>query len=298
MKVAIVGAVNYDRIVTYNKKEVQSFGGILYNTFYLARLLDQNSVVYPVTKIGKEDISAVKELLKPFKNVDTSFITVNETGTNENLLVYTPEGERSEKLTMRIEPFCFKEIKPVIHSDMILFNFITGFTIPLAVIRKTRENSDSTIYIDVHSKVLGIRGDGTRYGEGWDDWRDWFKFADIVQMNGEECRLIFGKKSLVEVGKTISSVGPHQIIVTLREKGAFIYFVKNYSHYHRYVPTVPCRAVDTTGCGDCFTAGYIYGMFVYENPVEAVAFANKIAGKNCETLGLKLNPFKYKFKEK
>jgi len=44
--------------------------------------------------------------------------------------------------------------------------------------------------------------------------------------------------------------------------------------------------VDTTGCGDAFTSGYIYGYLLYKNPVKANALANVVAGINCEAAGI------------
>jgi sugar/nucleoside kinase (ribokinase family) len=50
-------------------------------------------------------------------------------------------------------------------------------------------------------------------------------------------------------------------------------------------PAVPVRAVDTTGAGDVFHAGFLYGLLAGMRFREILAFANAAAGLSCRGLG-------------
>jgi len=51
------------------------------------------------------------------------------------------------------------------------------------------------------------------------------------------------------------------------------------------VPAFPVKAVDTTGAGDAFHGGFVYAMLQGWELPRVLAFANAVAGLNCQTLG-------------
>jgi len=57
-------------------------------------------------------------------------------------------------------------------------------------------------------------------------------------------------------------------------------------HEQMYIPAFPVRAVDTTGAGDAFHAGLIYGLLLEAWPLAlAGQFASALAALNCTGLG-------------
>lgn len=290
MKVAVIGSVNYDIITTPGHEKKKSLGGVLYNVIVLSSLLGENSEVYLITAIGRKHCRKVFQLFESSKTVDLGGVKINPKGTNENYLIYASEQERMERLIVRTGPFNYNDIYSYLHSDLILFNFITGSEIQLSLLKKIRSNSDSIIYVDVHSKVLGMKEDGTRYPFGWPDWDEWFKHIDIVQMNLDECRLLLKENvesahDLQSAAKRIAEAGPSQVLITLGEDGAFVYWQNGEGRW-KLIPASTHRVLDTTGCGDCFTAGYIWGLFKYKDLIKATCIANVVAGENCGTIGL------------
>lgn len=290
MKVAIVGSINYDIIITHQGEKKKSLGGVLYNAMVLSSLLNENSMIYLITGIGRKHYQQISELFSSYKIVDLGGVKINPKGTNENYLMYISEQERMEKLVARTDPFHYTDICNYLDADLILFNFVTGSEIPLSLLEKTRSDSDSIIYVDIHSKVLGIGEDGTRYPLGWPGWEGWLKHTDIVQMNLDECRLLLGEglestHTLLPAAKRVAEAGPTQVIITLGKDGAFIYY-RNGEERCELIPASTYTVLDTTGCGDCFTAGYIWGLFKYGDPIKAGCVANVVAGENCHTIGL------------
>jgi len=68
-------------------------------------------------------------------------------------------------------------------------------------------------------------------------------------------------------------------------KGASVLDMDNQLHY---VPARPIKkVVDTLGAGDTFNAGVIHSLCTQQDLPHALNFANQLAGKKCEQLGLK-----------
>ena len=135
-----------------------------------------------------------------------------------------------------------------------------------------------------------LKKNGGRYPEVWKDWRDWLCYADIVQMNEEECSLVIGREmknlnDFISTAIQIMEEGPSQVLITLGSRGSITIYRENGEYYYLTLPITTHRVVDTTGCGDSFTAGYNYSIVNDQSPRIATAFANVVAGENCEIKG-------------
>jgi len=74
------------------------------------------------------------------------------------------------------------------------------------------------------------------------------------------------------------TLGPEGVITVYRKDGAY------YAVDIEALP--PIEAVDTTGCGDSFSAGFLVGMLVHDDPATALACASVVAGVNARYSGL------------
>ena len=99
---------------------------------------------------------------------------------------------------------------------------------------------------------------------------------------------------LYELGERLLQKGPHVVIITLGSKGALLMTQTSRTE----VPTVPVRAIDTTGAGDAFMGAILYSLAKQEYAVPADlarltqddlhqmgAFANKVAAISCTRYG-------------
>ncbi len=85
------------------------------------------------------------------------------------------------------------------------------------------------------------------------------------------------EKALIEIQKQI----PGFLCATLGREGA-VALVKG---EFLYVRGFEVNAVDTTGAGDVFHAGFIYGLLQNWEVVEILRFANAVAALKCRDLG-------------
>ena len=89
--------------------------------------------------------------------------------------------------------------------------------------------------------------------------------ADVLKINDDELEFMTETSDLKEGAKKLLKYGIKIIIVTLGSKGSF-YLT---GHFSGIIPTFDVVTVDTTGCGDSFTSGFL--SFLAENDLENLA---------------------------
>ena len=232
---------------------------------HLAHIFDRDWQILPVCQVG-EDIyeKAVKELLQ-YKNINTSYFNkVNRENTRVTLNYFSP-FEREEITSKPMPPLSWQEIEIISDCDVIVVNFITGEEVTLRTLQKLAENKRGILYEDYHTLAWGIDEKGRRFPFYRSDWLDWISAANIVQMNEKEASTLLGKASkpttenLKELAKTIINRGTGICIITLGDKGAFVCYEKDNELQFFYAEPHTIRdAVDPTGCGDAFAAGFLF----------------------------------------
>lgn len=83
------------------------------------------------------------------------------------------------------------------------------------------------------------------------------KYADILKVSDEECRMLSGMDSLEEGTEFLSKTyGVRLVFATLGAKGSAF----RYGAYYGEQPTFHVKTVDTTGAGDAFLGGVLYSI--------------------------------------
>ncbi|MBI4516386.1 MAG: carbohydrate kinase family protein [Deltaproteobacteria bacterium] len=122
--------------------------------------------------------------------------------------------------------------------------------------------------------VLDIDGPGP----GVDDL---LRLTDVLIASAEVLPKLTGKNELRAALRAAATMGPWFVGVTLGAGGALA-LVRGQLHY---VPSVRVAVVDTTGAGDIFHAGCIYGLLQEWPAQQTLRFAAAAAGLKCERLG-------------
>jgi sugar/nucleoside kinase (ribokinase family) len=81
--------------------------------------------------------------------------------------------------------------------------------------------------------------------------------------------------------KLAEMTGSLFVAATLGQDGALAYFRDRFIHSPAF--TVDCK--DTTGAGDAFHGGFIYGLLAGLSVEETLRFANAVAGLKCRAIG-------------
>ncbi len=111
-----------------------------------------------------------------------------------------------------------------------------------------------------------------------DDIRDSLRLTDIITPNEDEARWLTGKDEPEEMADVLLGYGVRNVIIKLGGAGCLM---KNRAETLR-LPACPVRAVDATGAGDNFAAGFISEKLRGAGNAEALRFANA-CGAICAT---------------
>jgi sugar/nucleoside kinase (ribokinase family) len=127
------------------------------------------------------------------------------------------------------------------------------------------------------------------------EWRDWARPVHTVKGNEEEVRWFLGEGESAFAGKLsegaarILDQGVRVVLVTRGTEG-FVFFSGERGSVREAsfsaVPGLPGRALDTTGCGDAFSSGYLLGLLRGESPLESALLGNALAGLVSRCRGL------------
>ena len=107
-------------------------------------------------------------------------------------------------------------------------------------------------------------------------------YVDIIFANEEEAKAFTGKEGR-EALEVLSEYCP-VAIVKVGKEGSFIKMNGEVTQ----VGVIPVKAVDTTGAGDIYAAGFLYGLMNDYTPTKAGELAAYLAGRVIEHVGAKL----------
>jgi len=107
------------------------------------------------------------------------------------------------------------------------------------------------------------------------------RMTDYLVASEDFPQAFTGEASLEEALRAIRRLGPRVAAATLGESGALAF---DGERFHRS-PAFEVEAVDTTGAGDVFHAGLIYGVLQGHPLPRTLRFANALAAMSCRALG-------------
>lgn len=216
----------------------------------------------PVSFIGKVGHDPFGEFLRSslskYKVNTDGLIMSKEDRTTLAFVSLTKAGER--------DFYFFKGAHDTIHpsevtlpADTFLFHFGSLTQISVSANRTTEKliaqakrdgailsydpNVREALWGDLHRARLVIL--------------DTAKLVHMLKLNEEEAQLLSKKRTVEEAGKALYTDNLDVLIITMADQGCY-YKTKQ---FEGRVPSIKVKTVDTTGAGDAFNAGFIYGLY-------------------------------------
>lgn len=119
-------------------------------------------------------------------------------------------------------------------------------------------------------------------GEKVADIRKALSYVDYIFPNYEEAALVTGKTELQEIADEFLAAGVKHVMIKCGKDGCFV----KSQEISQQVPGVTgVNCLDTTGAGDCFVAGFLYGLWKGRDLVTCAKIANVCGALSVQSLG-------------
>jgi len=306
-KVAVLGPIPRDQIVTDDGERFEKYGCVLYTAVALSALLDAGDTIVPVSHVHRKDEGPIKEILAPFPNIDTSCITSSADRGDRVELRYSGQNRRAERQTSFMDPIFPGDVAGVLDADAFVCVPITDYEVGQATLRHIKENSSAAVVLDAHGPTTTLTSSGERHSRVWADQDTWLPYIDILKMNLEEARAAWLGESadltadprqwtageLRDLAHHCLDRGVGAVCVTLDERGCLAFYQDAAAGFiEENVAPVPIEhVVDTTGAGDSFAAGLAFGYLAYQDYVVACQYGNAMGAQRCTGPGTDLNVY-------
>ena len=260
--ICCIGHVTKDKIVTPSST-VYMAGGTSFYFAYAINQLPKDVSFSLITAMDPTEKEPVEKMLKA--GIDVTLNPSRNTVFFENIYGDNP-NDRKQRVLAKADPFTIQQLEHVEAKVFHLGSLLSDDFSPEVVAFLAKKGKVS---IDVQGYLREVR-DEKVYAIDWKDKLDVLKNTYYLKVNETEMETITGLKDPKEAAKLIHAWGVAEVIITLGSEGSLVYVDDTFYDIPAYPPH---EVVDATGCGDTYSAGYLYKRLQGANPVEAGKFA-------------------------
>lgn len=260
--ICCIGHITKDKIVTPNRT-VYMAGGTSFYFSYAINQLPKDVTFSLVTAMDPTEKEPVEKMLKA--GIDVSMNASRNTVFFENIYGDN-QNERKQRVLAKADPFTIQQLE---HVDAKVFHLgsLLADDFPTEVVEYL--SSKGRVSIDVQGYLREVR-DEKVYPIDWKEKLKVLKHTYYLKVNETEMETITGLKDAHEAAKLIHAWGVTEVIITLGSEGSLVYVDDKFYEIPAYPPH---EVVDATGCGDTYSAGYLYKRLQGATPTEAGKFA-------------------------
>ena len=293
-KIAVVGPIPRDHIVTHHGDLIQKWGCVAHPVIALSTLAGDEIEIIPVSHVRVTDQDNVKEVFKGCKGVNLDHITCENDQGDVISLRFLDLNNRIERQTGFMDPIVATDFTGLLDCEVFIFIPISDYEISLGALQyiKKKSRKKSIIIFDAHGPTTACLFKGERKRKFWLDRDLWLPYIDVLKMNLEEAHASWFKKEYEssDFEKEITpdemrrfamhclSKGVKCLCITMDSRGCVVFFRSAGKLKEVLVPAVPVNhVVDTTGCGDSFAGGIGFGLLQdARNYISAARYGNTL----------------------
>ena len=275
--VCVIGHITKDIIRVDGKIEKSIPGGTAYYTSIALASLGLNVAV--ITKTARGDRTELLAELKS-RGITVFWQPSPETSLFEEIYYRENLDLRTEKVWAIAESFSPNDIvdieAKVFHIGPLTDrDFTEGFLPAVA-------NSQHLLTLDAQGLVREITPSGEVRDVDWFNKQLELPSIDILKVDDREAKILAGETDIDRAAIQLSRWGVGETIVTFGSRGSLVYAQ---NQFYRIPAFAPKEAIDATGCGDTYIAGYIYQRLNATDFEKAGRFAARAATRKLEKFG-------------
>ena len=246
--ICCIGHLTRDKIIT-PQSTVYMAGG---TSFYFAHALNhlpQGKVEFQlVTKVGEESMTEIEKMRQ--EGIDVvchpsrhSVYFENKYGADTN--------RRTQRVLAKADPFTIKEVEQL-EARVFHLGSLLADDFPIEVVETLSHKG--LISIDVQGYLREVSGESV-HPCAWNDKEQVLAMTDILKLNEYEMQVITDSNDPHTVATKLARMGVREVVLTFGDYGSLIYADDQFFEVPAYKPQ---HLVDATGCGDTYSAGYLY----------------------------------------
>ena len=275
-RIAVLGPIPRDHIVTHNGDLIQKWGCITHPVIALSTLAGNTLEIIPVTHLRTVDVDNVKEVFKGYKGINLNHLTSKNDQGDIISLRFLDVNNRVERQTGFMDPIVPADVKELVKCNVFVFVPISDYEISLDTLKYIKAKSKGIIIFDAHGPTSACLVNGERKRKFWIDRDLWLPYIDILKMNLEEAHASWFKKEyesqdfnseelnrdeLRNFAMHCLNKGVKCVYITVDSRGCLVYYRERKKLQEEMIPAVKVGSViDTTGCGDSFAGGLGFGL--------------------------------------
>lgn len=245
--ICCIGHLTRDKIIT-PESTVYMAGG---TSFYFANALNRlpHEVSFQlVTKVGEESMPEIEKMREAGIDVlcfpsRHSVYFENKYGADTN--------RRTQRVLAKADPFTLKEVESL-EAKVFHLGSLLADDFPVEVVEALSRKG--LISIDVQGYLRNVQGESVHACQ-WEGKEKVLAMTDILKLNEYEMQVITDSNDPHTVARKLSDLGVREVVLTFGNYGSLIYSNGEFFEIPAYKPR---RVVDATGCGDTYSAGYLY----------------------------------------
>ncbi|MCH3994624.1 MAG: PfkB family carbohydrate kinase [Prevotella sp.] len=260
--ICCIGHITKDKIIT-PENTVYMAGGTSFYFSYAMNRLPKKVKFSLVTAMNLKDAEPVEKMRQA--GIDVTLFPSHDTVFFENIYGANP-NDRRQRLLAKADPFSIDELKDI-HAGVYHLGSLLHDDFPIQLVQYLAQRG--RVSIDAQGYLREVRGEDV-YLTDWKEKKEVLRYTYYLKVNETEMVTISGKKDAREAALELHRWGVEEVCITLGSLGSIIYADGQFYEIPAYPPK---RVVDTTGCGDTYSAGYLYCRMQGLSPLEAGKYA-------------------------
>lgn len=297
-RIGVIGSFVWDVIYGRDPRRdpVEEWGGITYALSAFDAALPATWQIVPLAKVGSDLWPHARQFVNGLRRIAPDAMPIEVPDANNRVrLEYATDELRSEILRGGVPPWTWVGLRPLLADlDALYINLISGFELDLETLQLIRAHFRGPIYLDLHSLLLGIQPDGTRFPRPILNPAAWFACADLLQVNEQEMSMM--APDPMALAAAAMQAGVQSLLVTLGKRGVVYVVAPGFDRLEDLqrsnqsrtgavrTALVPAEQVETsgdpTGCGDVFGATYFSRLLTGDSFAVALKAAIHAASRN------------------